>query len=107
MIFSFFFRLFFIFPLVLASQWRLDRLGVMCAQSAGWTSVHNMVHWSQLVRTQTVQMHDWGYTGNREHYGQGSPPPYDFGRWPSRVPVAIFHGGNDMLVSPRDAMKFE
>lgn len=94
-----------ILSLILGSnpgEWNMDRLGVMCAQSPGWTSVKNMVHWSQLVRNAEFTKFDFGYFGNKDAYGQPNPPAYQLANWPTDIPVAVFYGGKDELATPGD-----
>lgn len=81
-----------------------DRYEVMCGQSLGMTSVQNMVHWAQMVRTEEFKMHDFGWFGNEDRYGQRSAPMYNVTSYfPRNLPFAIFYGDNDLLVSPKDS----
>jgi len=79
-----------------------DRYGVMCYQSLGFTSMKNMVHWAQLVRTAEYKAHDFG-SENQDHYGSRDPPHYILDEIvPRTLPIAIFYGSLDTLVSPWD-----
>eukprot|EP01111_Echinosteliopsis_oligospora_P015589 TRINITY_DN620_c0_g1_i1.p1 TRINITY_DN620_c0_g1~~TRINITY_DN620_c0_g1_i1.p1 ORF type:complete len:393 (+),score=102.53 TRINITY_DN620_c0_g1_i1:38-1216(+) len=71
------------------------RLPVITAHEPSGTSVVNMVHWAQLIRSKNFQAYDYGTRGNEQHYNSTSPPQYD----PSKVniPVALFYGGQDDL----------
>jgi len=66
------------------------------------TSVLNMAHWAQSVRSNVFQMYDYGTTGNMQHYNQPTPPHYHINKIPSTLPIALFTGGNDYLADPRD-----
>ena len=71
--------------------------------SLNLTSVRNMVHWAQLIQSGRFQMYDYGSTEKNEAaYGQGNPPQYDMGKFPSQVPVALVSGGKDLLADPAD-----
>jgi len=81
-----------------------ERYGVMCYQSLGFTSMKNMVHWAQLVRTAEYKAHDFGADGNQDRYGSRTPPIYDLAKIvPSTLPIAIIYGSLDTLVSPWDS----
>jgi hypothetical protein len=64
------------------------------------TSVKNIVHFAQLVRSSAYQQFDYGKVGNMIHYGQPSPPAFDISDL--KVPVALFTGGHDDLADPKD-----
>jgi pimeloyl-ACP methyl ester carboxylesterase len=66
------------------------------------TSVKNMAHWAQQVRTGTFAMFDYGTQGNIQHYNQPTPPQYELTNFPTSLPVAIFNGGDDYLADPDD-----
>jgi len=80
-----------------------ERYGVMCYQSLGFTSMMNMVHWAQMVRTSEYKAHDYGTSENVERYGTINPPEYVLDKIvPRTLPIAIFYGSLDTLVSPWD-----
>jgi pimeloyl-ACP methyl ester carboxylesterase len=71
------------------------------------TSVLNMAHWSQLLRSKQFQMFDYGSSDkNKEHYGVSTPPNYYIGNvtcGPStKCPIGIFYGANDILADKKD-----
>jgi pimeloyl-ACP methyl ester carboxylesterase len=66
------------------------------------TSVKNMAHWAQGVRTGKYERFDYGAIGNRLHYGQATPPEYDLTKFPANLPTALFCGGDDYLADPKD-----
>lgn len=70
------------------------------------TSVQNMAHWAQFVRSDVFQKYDFGSAKkNMEKYNQTTPPLYDLSRIPASLPVALFSGGHDYLAPPYDVMK--
>jgi hypothetical protein len=68
----------------------------------GGTSVNNLIHWVQLLRTGAFQMHDYGEPLNMQFYNQSTAPLYNISAMQG-PPVALFFGGKDALVSPADA----
>jgi lysosomal acid lipase/cholesteryl ester hydrolase len=66
------------------------------------TSVKNMAHWAQGVRTGTFEKFDYGAKGNQAHYGQPTPPQYDLSKFPTSLPTALFCGSVDYLADPTD-----
>lgn len=76
------------------------RLPVYYTHTPAGTSVKNMIHWFQMVDSKTFQMYDYGYLGNKIHYGQFKAPLYDPEEM--KVPVALYYGENDWLADPKD-----
>jgi len=67
------------------------------------TSVKNLIHWAQGVRTNTYQRFDYGTAAaNIAHYGQPTPPRYDLTKFPPQLPLVLFTGGIDGLADPVD-----
>jgi pimeloyl-ACP methyl ester carboxylesterase len=65
------------------------------------TSVINIAHWAQEVRSGRFERLDYGSPEkNREHYGQDKPPKFDLTQL--NVDVAMFHGGKDILGTVAD-----
>jgi len=81
-----------------------SRLPVYTAHFPSGTSVRDMAHWAQGVRSDKFQKYDYGLIGNLAHYGQSSPPEYTFDGV-SPPPMALFYGGNDDLADPTDVEK--
>ncbi|EGG23596.1 hypothetical protein DFA_05730 [Cavenderia fasciculata] len=75
------------------------RLPVYMSHEPGGTSVQNVLHWSQAVKT-GYQKFDYGTKGNLAHYGQATPPQYNISAF--NAPVIIFYGSNDYLADPVD-----
>ncbi|XP_003383462.2 PREDICTED: gastric triacylglycerol lipase-like [Amphimedon queenslandica] len=66
------------------------------------TSVQNVVHWAQMVKSGAFQMYDYGSaSANKEHYnGNSTPPLYNLSQFP--VPTYLFTGNKDWLADPTD-----
>ena len=77
-----------------------SRFGFYLRYDPGGTSVHNMAHWAQQIRSPAFGQFDWGPEGNLERYHRPQPPQYNLSN--VRVPVALFSGGIDALAAPRD-----
>jgi len=87
-------------------EFPFKRYGVMCHNFMGMTSVQNMIHWSQLVRSKKLRLYDYGPIENLVRYGQTEPPKYDIhATYPKDVPIAVWYGSNDLLVNEKDAEK--
>jgi lysosomal acid lipase/cholesteryl ester hydrolase len=66
------------------------------------TSVKNMVHYTQLIRSGAFARYDYGKHGNEAAYGQPTPPPYDIGAIPPTIPIQMHWGGRDDLGDTKD-----
>ena len=66
------------------------------------SSVQEADHYSQIMNSGKFQKFDHGFNENMAKYGQSTPPliPVDT---ISKVPVALFVGGKDVLADPLDA----
>ncbi|ESO98618.1 hypothetical protein LOTGIDRAFT_142588, partial [Lottia gigantea] len=77
------------------------RIPVYVAHNPSGTSVRNLIHYAQGVRTDTFQKFDFrSAEENIRHYGQPTPPVYHPEEM--QTPVAIFRGNNDYLADPTD-----
>ena len=47
-------------------------------------------------------MFDYGEKGNKERYGQPTPPQYDLSKFPTNLKLALFCGSLDVLGDPKD-----
>eukprot|EP00930_Biecheleria_cincta_P085183 TRINITY_DN74593_c0_g1_i1.p1 TRINITY_DN74593_c0_g1~~TRINITY_DN74593_c0_g1_i1.p1 ORF type:complete len:602 (-),score=109.28 TRINITY_DN74593_c0_g1_i1:279-2084(-) len=65
------------------------------------TSAKDMLHFSQLVKSQQFQRFDYGTSGNEACYGSQNPAAYDLSKL--AVPTALFFGQSDAWVTPKDA----
>nr|XP_010587429.1 gastric triacylglycerol lipase isoform X2 [Loxodonta africana] len=78
-----------------------SRLDVYLSHNPAGTSVQNMLHWTQAIKSGKFQAFNWGSpTQNIIHYNQPTPPYYEVSDM--HVPIAVWNGGNDWLADPRD-----
>lgn len=67
------------------------------------TSVKNIVHWSQDIRTNAFEMFDYeSPASNMKHYNQSEPPKYDLSKIQLPNETLFFTGGFDTLADPTD-----
>ncbi|XP_063163515.1 lysosomal acid lipase/cholesteryl ester hydrolase-like isoform X2 [Candoia aspera] len=78
----------------------MSRVDVYASHFPAGTSVQNMIHWKQAVKSGKLQAYDYGRLGNMLHYNQDSPPEYNVSAM--TVPTAIWSGGNDWVSGPED-----
>ncbi|XP_077407532.1 gastric triacylglycerol lipase isoform X2 [Vanacampus margaritifer] len=78
----------------------MSRTAVYTTHCPAGTSVQNMLHWVQAVRSGKLSAFDFGAAGNMKHYNQSTPPRYHVGDM--KVPTAVFSGGRDTLADPKD-----
>lgn len=72
------------------------RLSTYFSHLPAGTSIVNIGHWSQMVRTGRFEMLDMGTSErNWKRYGQESPPLYDLSKL--NIDVSMFYGGVDSL----------
>ncbi|BFZ17317.1 hypothetical protein BsWGS_20356 [Bradybaena similaris] len=77
------------------------RMPVYVAHNPSSTSVHDILHWAQMINSKNFQHFDYGSANqNMAHYNQTTPPLYDPTK--VKVPVAVFRGGHDWLADPQD-----
>lgn len=77
-----------------------SRVPVYLSHLPAGTSVKDLLHFSQLVKSKQFQMYNYGSTGNVQKYGQKNPPQYNITQM--NVPVALYYGGKDWLADPTD-----
>ena len=81
-----------------------SRIDVYVGQTPAGTSVKNMVHWAQGIRSEVFQKYDFGSAkANIEAYNSSTPPKYDLGSF--NVPTVLFAGGEDYLADPQDVQR--
>ncbi|XP_051002305.1 lipase member K [Acomys russatus] len=79
----------------------MSRLDVYMAQTPAGTSVQNLLHWAQAVKSGKLQAFDWGNPDqNMRHFNQLTPPVYNITKM--RVPTAMWSGGHDVVASAKD-----
>ncbi|XP_036121833.1 gastric triacylglycerol lipase-like [Molossus molossus] len=79
----------------------MSRMDVYLSHNPEKTSVQNMLHWSQAVKSDKFQAFDWGNpVQNMRHYHQPTPP--DCHLTDINVPIAVWEGGNNWVADPHD-----
>uniref|UniRef100_A0A672P4B2 Lipase n=1 Tax=Sinocyclocheilus grahami TaxID=75366 RepID=A0A672P4B2_SINGR len=78
----------------------MSRTPVYTTHCPAGTSVQNMVHWAQAVKSSKLMAYDYGKAGNMAHYNQSTPPLYNVRDM--TVPTALWSGGQDTLADPHD-----
>uniref|UniRef100_A0A673K5I9 Lysosomal acid lipase/cholesteryl ester hydrolase-like n=1 Tax=Sinocyclocheilus rhinocerous TaxID=307959 RepID=A0A673K5I9_9TELE len=78
----------------------MSRTPVYTTRCPAGTSVQNMVHWAQAVKSSKFMAYDYGKSGNMAHYNQSPPPLYNVRDM--TVPTALWSGGQDTLADPQD-----
>uniref|UniRef100_A0A2K6G090 Lipase n=2 Tax=Propithecus coquereli TaxID=379532 RepID=A0A2K6G090_PROCO len=82
----------------------MSRMDVYVSHAPTGTSMQNILHIKQLYRSDEFRAYDWGSEAeNMHHYNQSRPPLYDLSAM--KVPTAIWAGGQDVLVTPRDVAR--
>eukprot|EP00897_Mesotaenium_endlicherianum_P002566 jgi/Mesen1/2337/ME000155S01423 len=66
------------------------------------TSVQNLAHFCQMIRTGKWQKYDYRPLGNLFRYGSLHPPQYSPADIPADLPLLLAYGGLDALSSPVD-----
>jgi pimeloyl-ACP methyl ester carboxylesterase len=81
-----------------------EALAVLTMHEPSPTSVTNMAHWSQLVRTGKFEAFDHGVEQNLIMYGTEYPEEYNVSN--IKVPIAIYYGDKDYLANPKDIEEY-
>ncbi|GJP74198.1 hypothetical protein CLOP_g4823 [Closterium sp. NIES-67] len=70
------------------------------------SSVKNMAHFGQMVRSGEWKQFDYGFLKNWLRYHQSTPPFFRPSAFPSTIRLAIAYGGRDSLAAPADVEWF-
>ncbi|KAL1414718.1 hypothetical protein MTO96_000836 [Rhipicephalus appendiculatus] len=81
-------------------EWNQTRLPVFNAHFPSGSSVRNIAHFAQLVKSNRLQKYDWGHTKNVAIYGTPWPPTYNLAN--VKAPVVLYWSDGDVLAAPRD-----
>ncbi|KAM5237300.1 lipase member N [Ctenodactylus gundi] len=82
----------------------VSRMDVYMTHAPTGSSIQNILHIKQLFRSDEFRAYDWGSEAeNMHHYNQSQPPSYDLTAM--KVPTAIWAGGRDILMTPKDVSK--
>ncbi|OWF52686.1 gastric triacylglycerol lipase-like [Mizuhopecten yessoensis] len=77
------------------------RLPVYISHTPAGTSMQDMIHFSQMIRSKQFQKYDYGSVlANKQHYGQATPPVYDVSK--VTTPVVLYWAEKDWLAVPQD-----
>jgi lysosomal acid lipase/cholesteryl ester hydrolase len=66
------------------------------------TSMRNLAHMAQMVRSGRFSMWDHGFWNNIKKYNSLFPPEYDVSAIPPTLPILLAHGGKDALADTDD-----
>ncbi|CAI2350036.1 unnamed protein product [Caenorhabditis sp. 36 PRJEB53466] len=77
-----------------------SRVGVYLCHTPAATSVKDLQHWIQLVKSQKVSKFDYGREGNLEEYGQETPPEYKLEN--INAPTFLYWSKDDILADTQD-----
>lgn len=83
----------------------LQRMPVMGRHEPGGSSLNNMAHWLQNMKTGKFEMMDYGEEENIRVYGQVEPPLYNTTRMEENLKdldIYLIRGASDGLVSEED-----
>jgi len=85
------------------SNFNVSRVEIYESHTPAGTSTKNVIHWSQMIKANQVQMYDYeSVTKNMLHYGSPYPPVYNVSAL--SIPTVMVMGGNDWLGDPRDEL---
>ncbi|CAK9298168.1 unnamed protein product [Gordionus sp. m RMFG-2023] len=80
-----------------------SRIPVIYGHYPAGTSVRNIAHFGQSIRTGDFRKYDYGFFKNLIKYGKYIPPSYDVTQM--TIPTMIFWGLKDLLAVPKDVKK--
>jgi len=68
---------------------------------SGGSSFHNLMHWAQRMREDTIAEFDWGKANPQHYNGSKTPPLYNMSRI-TGTKLALFDGDLDIFVTQKD-----
>ncbi|KAF6216011.1 hypothetical protein GE061_000348 [Apolygus lucorum] len=87
-----------------AQQFNESLIPLIVDQGPSGASIKQLTHFGQLANNGgKFSMYDYGSTGNRERYGQETPPEYDLTK--ITVPINLHYSLNDWLAGVEDVKK--
>jgi len=78
----------------------MGRVSFLLKQFPAGTSVQNMIHYTQTVKSGKFLMYDYGTQQNTVKYGAPKPPAYNIGA--IKTPMIFYYGTEDMLADEED-----
>ncbi|XP_032087579.1 lipase member N-like [Thamnophis elegans] len=85
-------------------NYNMSRMDMYVAHSPAGTSEQNLLHWKQNYNKKVFEAYDYGTKEkNMEKYNQMTPPVYKLED--IKIPVALWSGGNDLLVNIKDVQE--
>ncbi|XP_066477513.1 lysosomal acid lipase/cholesteryl ester hydrolase-like [Tiliqua scincoides] len=79
----------------------MSRLDIYGTHSPAGTSIQNLLHWIQVLKSKQFQAYDHGSPEkNMEKYNQTTPPAYKIED--IKIPIEFWSGGQDNIASPTD-----
>lgn len=85
-------------------QFNETRVKAYLSHMPSGTSVKNIAHWGQEVRSGKFAHFDHGLLANQLRYNKTQPPIYDLAKIRSKS-LALFVADNDWLASPKDVAR--
>uniref|UniRef100_A0A7E4V8L3 Lipase n=1 Tax=Panagrellus redivivus TaxID=6233 RepID=A0A7E4V8L3_PANRE len=83
-----------------SNQMDATRLPVFLSDEPAGTSMKNILHWTQMVRSGKQQKYDFGSKGNQQAYGSSTPPEYDIRK--IVADIHLYWSPNDWLADETD-----
>ncbi|GAB0092450.1 hypothetical protein DMENIID0001_074420 [Sergentomyia squamirostris] len=68
------------------------------------SSVYELIHYAQVVKSGNFAQYDHGIVGNLKRYGSTNPPSYDLSK--ITAPVTLHYAPNDWISTPEDVEYF-
>ncbi|GMT10473.1 hypothetical protein PFISCL1PPCAC_1770, partial [Pristionchus fissidentatus] len=89
----------------MSDQFNKSRTEVYVAHNPAGTSTQNVIHWAQMVETNSVAKFDYGTPKNNyKHYGSNTPPSYDFST--IKADMYLYWSDLDYLADAQDVQEY-